>query len=336
MQIDDLRLAAALLRERSLSAAARSLGVTPPALSMRLRKLEGTLGLVLANRTARKLQLTSEGERFGREAYELLQRLDGLKESLQRDDQRLTGTLKVAAPFGYGRTHVAPLLSRFSRLHPGLQLQLDLRETPWPDRYDSDVVIHVGSVRDSSWVAHPLAANERWMCASPAYLHAHGRPRSPADLARHACICIRENDEDVTLWHMRPTEGGRKGETLRITPAFVSNDGSVARQWAEDGMGLVLRSEWDAAAAVAAGRLERVMPDWSFGAAHVVALVPTRKGRSPRTQAFVTFLKAAALENAGDGDGRGAAPRHNGGHENHDPCPSPQKAGCRHPGPGPG
>jgi len=295
MQIDDLRLAAALLRERSLSAAARSLGVTPPALSMRLRKLETMLGLVLANRTARKLQLTSEGERFGREAYELLQKLDGLRESLQRDDQRLTGTLRVSAPFGYGRTHVAPLLARFSRLHPSLRLQLDLRETPWPDRHDADVVVHVGTVRDSSWVAHPLAANERWLCASPAYLREHGTPRSPAELAYHSCICIRENDEDVTLWHMRPVEGSRKGETLRVHPAFVTNDGGVARQWAEDGMGLVLRSEWDAAAAVAAGRLARVMPDWTFGAAPVMLLVPTRKGRSPRTQAFVSFVREAAL-----------------------------------------
>ncbi|CAN7690714.1 LysR family transcriptional regulator [Acidovorax sp. LjRoot66] len=293
MQIDDLRLAAALLRERSLSAAARSLGVTPPALSMRLRKLEATLGMTLANRSARKLHLTSEGERFGREAYDLLQKLDSLRESLQRDDHRLTGTVKIAAPFGYGRIHVAPLLSRFSRLHPGLLLQLDLRETPWPDRHDSDAVVHVGVIKDSSWVAHPLADNERWLCASPAYLREHGTPRSPTDLAYHSCICIRENDEDVTLWHLRPLDGKRKGESLRIHPAFITNDGSVARQWAEDGMGLVLRSQWDATAAVATGRLERVMADWSFGAAPVVVLVPTRKGRSPRIHALLAFLREA-------------------------------------------
>ncbi|MGK6305893.1 LysR family transcriptional regulator [Variovorax sp. DT-64] len=295
MQIEDLRLAAALLRESSLSAAARSLGVTPPALSMRLRKLEASLGLVLANRTSRKLHLTSEGERFGREAYELLLKFDGLRESLQRDDQRLTGTLRVAASFGYGRTHVAPLLSRFSRLHPALRLQLDLRETPWPDKHDSDAVVHVGSVRDSSWVGHTLASNERWLCASPGYLREHGTPHNPADLAYHACICIRENDEDVTLWHMRPAgSSARKSETLRINPAFVTNDGSVARQWAEDGLGIVLRSQWDAAEALAAGRLERVMADWGFGAAPVVVLVPTRKGRSARVQALVSFLVEAA------------------------------------------
>jgi DNA-binding transcriptional LysR family regulator len=295
MQIEDLRLAAALLRESSLSAAARSLGVTPPALSMRLRKLEASLGLVLANRTSRKLHLTSEGERFGREAYELLLKFDGLRESLQRDDQRLTGTLRVAASFGYGRTHVAPLLSRFSRLHPALRLQLDLRETPWPDKHDSDAVIHVGAVRDSSWVGHTLATNERWLCASPGYLREHGTPRNPADLAYHACICIRENDEDVTLWHMRPGGGtARKSETRRINPAFVTNDGSVARQWAEDGLGLVLRSQWDVAEALATGRLEQVMADWEFGAAPVVVLVPTRKGRSARAQALVSFLVEAA------------------------------------------
>ncbi|WP_162582356.1 LysR family transcriptional regulator [Variovorax sp. PBS-H4] len=295
MQIEDLRLAAALLRENSLSAAARSLGVTPPALSMRLRKLEASLGLVLANRTSRKLHLTSEGERFGREAYELLLKFDGLRESLQRDDRRLTGTLRVAASFGYGRTHVAPLLSRFSRLHPALRLQLDLRETPWPDKHDSDAVVHVGSVRDSSWVGQTLASNERWLCASPGYLREHGMPRNPADLAYHACICIRENDEDVTLWHMRPAgSNARKSETLRINPAFVTNDGSVARQWAEDGLGIVLRSQWDAADALAAGRLERVMTDWEFGAAPVVVLVPTRKGRSARVQALVNFLVEAA------------------------------------------
>lgn len=294
IQIDDLRLAAALLREDSLSAAARSLGVTPPALSMRLRKLETTLGLALAHRTARKLHLTSEGERFGREAYDLLLKFDSLRESLQRDDRRLTGTLRVAAPFGYGRTHIAPMLSQFSLLHPALRLQLDLRETPWPDKHDSDAVVHVGTVRDSSWVGHTLAANERWLCASPEYLREHGTPRTPADLAYHACICIRENDEDVTLWHMRPAGSTtRKSETLRINPAFVTNDGGVARQWAEDGRGIVLRSEWDAAEAVAAGRLERVMADWTFGSAPIVVLVPTRKGRSARVQALVAFLVEA-------------------------------------------
>ncbi|MDQ0012296.1 DNA-binding transcriptional LysR family regulator [Variovorax boronicumulans] len=300
IQIEDMQLAAALLREPSLSAAARSLDVTPPALSMRLRKLEATLGLSLATRTARRLSLTAEGERFAREAAALLGQIEGLRESMQRDDRRLTGTLRVAAPFGYGRQYVAPMLARFARLHPGLRIQFDLRETPWPDRHDADAIIHIGTVRDSSWVARTLSANERWLCASPEYLRARGTPRVPRDvMVGHDCIVIRENDEDVTLWHVRraakPKAQRRAGarETLRIAPAFVTNDGSVARHWAEQGMGLVLRSEWDAADAIARGSLVRVLKDWEFDSAPVVLLVPTRKGRTARVQALIEFLEAS-------------------------------------------
>ncbi|MFS2168300.1 LysR substrate-binding domain-containing protein, partial [Variovorax sp. Varisp62] len=118
------------------------------------------------------------------------------------------------------------------------------------------------------------------------------------DVLVHDCICIRENDEDVTLWHMRPAKGaaGSSGkrlaarETLRISPAYVTNDGGVARQWAEQGMGLVLRSEWDAADAVARGTLVRVLADWQFDSAPVTLLVPSRKGRTARVQAVVGFL----------------------------------------------
>lgn len=307
IQIEDLRLAEALAQAPSLSAAARALNVTPPALSARLRKLEATLGLALATRTARQLSLTPEGERFAREAAALLAQLQALPESFRREDSRLTGTLRIAAPFGYGRHHIAPLLARFAQRHPDLHLQLDLRETPWPDRHDSDAVIHIGTVRDSSWIARALAPNARWLCASPAYLRRHGTPGEPRDLLGHACICIRENDEDVTLWRFRrPGAGANRRApahaTVRVVPAYTSNDGSVARQWAEQGLGLVLRSEWDAADAVARGALVRVLPDWECDSAPLTLLVPSRRGRTARVQALMTFLEDALR------DARGSAP----------------------------
>lgn len=300
IQIEDLRLVEALAQAPSLSAAARALNVTPPALSMRLRKLEATLGLALATRTARRLSLTPEGERFAQEGAALLAQLEALPESFRREDSRLTGTLRVAAPFGYGRHHVAPVLARFAQRHPGLRLQLDLREAPWPDKHDSDAVVHIGAVRDSSWIARTLAPNARWLCTSPAYLRAHGAPDEPRDLLEHACICIRENDEDVTLWRFRRAAAGAAAarrpsarETLRVVPAFTTNDGSVARQWAEQGLGLVLRSEWDTAEAVERGALVRVLAGWEFESAPVTLLVPTRRGRTARVQALMQFFEEA-------------------------------------------
>ncbi|MEO8488734.1 LysR family transcriptional regulator [Pseudomonas sp.] len=288
ISIEDLRLAVTLARSESLSAAARALNVSPPALSMRLRKLEGQLGLTLANRDARRLSLTAEGERFSRESAVLLDQLEALGESFTQKDERLVGTLRLAAPFGYGRQRIAPLLARFAKLHPQVCLQLDLRETPWPDRHDSDAVIHIGHLNDSLWTARQLTPNERWLCASPAYLQEHGEPSTPEELASHRCICIRENDEDVTLWHLRKGQGRK---TLRIEPALLSNDGSVARRWAEQGLGLVLRSQWDVSDAIANGSLVRVLAPWSFDSAPINLLVPSRKLRSPRVQALVAFLE---------------------------------------------
>ncbi|KDD55324.1 LysR substrate-binding domain protein [Bordetella bronchiseptica OSU553] len=291
LRIEDLQLAAALAQAPSLSAAARALNVTPPALSMRLRKLEAGLGLALAVRSARRLSLTPEGERLAREAAALLAQLQALPESLRRDDSRLTGTLRVAAPFGYGRRHIAPVLARLAQRHPELRVQLDLRETPWPDHQDADAVVHIGAVRDSSWVTRRLADNERWLCASPQYLQDHGMPREPRDLLHHRCICIRENDEDASLWRFRRADAGAAGrksaETVRIAPAYVSNDGNVARAWAEQGLGLVVRSQWDAEGAVARGALVRVMPQWQLDSAPVMLLVPGRKGRSARVKALL-------------------------------------------------
>ncbi len=288
ISIEDLRLAVALSRAESLSAAARALNVSPPALSMRLRKLETLLGLTLANRDARRLSLTADGERFSRESALLLEQLEALPESFRQKDERLVGTLRLAAPFGFGRQRLAPLLARFIRLHPQLCLHLDLRETPWPDRHDSDAVIHIGHLNDSLWTARPLSPNERWLCASPAYLQEHGEPTAPDQLSAHRCICIRENDEDVTLWHLRK---GPARKTLRVEPALLTNDGSVARRWAEQGLGLVLRSQWDVSDAIASGNLVRVLADWNFDSAPVNLLVPSRKLRSPRVQALVAFLE---------------------------------------------
>ena len=296
VKIEDLQLAVALGKSPSLSAAARDLNVTTSALSMRLRKLEQRLGRALAVRSARQLSLTPEGQRFADEAKTLLAQLEALPESFRHDAGRLTGTLRVAAPFGYGRHRIAPALGIFTQRHPDLRIQLDLRESPWTNRHDADVVVHIGAVRDSSWVARTIAKNERWLCASPAYIERDGAPEVPRDLLRHRCICIRENEEDMTLWSYRrlAASGVERAprESIRVEPRLLTNDGSVARHWAEQGLGIVLRSEWDLVDAVARGSLRRLLPDWHFENAPVMLLVPTRKGRSARVEALCSFLES--------------------------------------------
>lgn len=284
----DLRFVEALAHAGSLSGAARALNVTPPALSMRLKKLEQSLGVGLVVRSSRRMRFTGEGEHLVREAQALLGRIEALPEALGGGGRGLAGSLRVVAPFGFGRLHIAPMIARFASRHPAVQVTLDLSERPWTDSGDADVVIHIGAVRDSTWVAHVLARNARWVCASPSYLRRRGVPSDPRDLLQHDCLCVRENNEDVTLWHHR--RNGKAG-AIRVTPTLTSNDGEVVRNWAVAGLGIVLRSQWDAAPFVKRGELRRVLASWDFDSADVLALVPARRGISARVSQFVDFLK---------------------------------------------
>ena len=289
--LEDLRFVAALSQTGSLSAAARSLDVTPPALSMRLKKLEAGLGTKLVVRSSRQLRFTSEGEQLVHEAQSVLARIDTLSENLRREG--FSGNLRVVAPFGFGRVHVAPVMAAFAKDHPQVRASLDLSETPWNNAVEADVVVHIGAVRDSSWVAHLLARNSRWACAAPQHLREHGTPTRPEELAQHACLCVRENEEDVTLWRYRSRRStSGRAETVRITPALTSNNGEVVREWAARGLGIVLRSEWDVAPQIKTGALKRILTGFEFESADVLALVPARRGISARVTRFVEYLKA--------------------------------------------
>lgn len=295
LHIEDLQLISTLANSPSLSAAARALNVTPPALSTRLKRLEAQLKVNLAVRSARHLSLTREGEQLAVRAAELLAQIEALPESFARMGQDVSGSLRITAPFGFGREHIAPAVARFAKAHPRVRPVLELLETPWPDKRDADVVVHIGAIRDSSWVAHLLARNVRWVCASPAYLKAQGVPAHPRELVSHATICIRENDENVSLWHYRK---GSTRSAIRVSPTMVSNDGEVARTWAQAGLGVVLRSQWDVEHLVAQGKLVRLLADWQFDSADIVALVPSRRGNTLRVKACVEHLRAAFAEPA--------------------------------------
>jgi DNA-binding transcriptional LysR family regulator len=292
--LDDLRFVDALSRTGSLSAAARALNVTPPALSMRLKRLESQLGVRLVVRNSRSMRFTNEGENLVSEAQVLIKRIEALPRTMNIAHNDLIGPLKIVAPFGFGRAYVAPIVAQFSELHPAVLPELHLSDNPWKANEGADVVIHIGEMKDSSWVAHLLARNERWVCASPKYLNARGTPTHPRELLTHACLTVQENAEDVTLWHFRKKAGGqprKRSESVRISPLLKCNDGEVVRNWAVNGLGCVLRSQWDATPLIRQGRLQRILQGWEFQSADVMALVPEKREISARVDRFVKFLK---------------------------------------------
>ena len=297
--LDDLRLMRALHDTGSLAASARLLDLTPPALTVRLKKLEDRLGVHLAVRGARGVSLTDEGRRLYEEAAELLDRVESLPERISREAGAMTGHLRVVAPLGFGREYVAPIIRDLRMQHPSLTLTLDLSDSPLRDAAGHDLVIHIGAIRDSSWIGHLLAPNKRILCASPKFVRAlKHRPADPADLQQLDCLCLRENDDDITRWRFVPaTAAGRAAAqrpvTVRVGGPLSSNDGEVIRRWALDGLGIMARSEWDVAPLLDSGQLVQLLPAWELEPSPILALVPSRKGTSARLRGFIEAAKAA-------------------------------------------
>lgn len=288
----DLHFFVTVAASPSLAAAARVLDVSASAVSQRLQLLEDRVGLRLVERGVKGLRLTSQGEALALRAAEISADIRSLDDDIKEWRGLVSGPLKIVAPFGFGRTHVAPVMARLQAEFPRIILNLSLREDPYAAvRTDNwDVIVHVGRLPDSSLTHRKLAPNRRLLCASPAYRDAMGLPSRPDELDKHLCGVIREDQADVTRWVFR--KSGHDAQTLRIHPVFASNDGEVIRAWALGGLGIVERSEWDVAADLRAGRLIHVLPDWHLQDADVVAILSPRTQRTARTERFIEMLYA--------------------------------------------
>ncbi|HET9975924.1 MAG TPA: LysR substrate-binding domain-containing protein [Burkholderiaceae bacterium] len=295
LQPADLGFFSTLAAAGSLSAAARELGLSTPAVSKRLAALESRLAVALANRTTRRMSLTPEGELLLGQARRILGDIDDLERSLGASRGEPQGLLRVNATLGFGRAQIAPIVSRFVRRHPKVEVQLQLSVNPPPLTEDSfDVCIRFGLPPEARVIARLVAPNRRLLVAAPAYLERAGEPKVPADLVRHNCIGIRQGDEAYGLWRLRLARGrGVRDEAIKTRGNLTTNDGDVAVQWALDGHGIVMRAEWDIARHLKSGRLVPVLAQWHTPEADIHAVYAQRHQHSVRVRSFVEFLADA-------------------------------------------
>ncbi|MCE8017617.1 LysR family transcriptional regulator [Halomonas sp. MCCC 1A17488] len=291
-QLDDLVFFQQLARAGSLTATARDLGLSLSAVSKRLKQLEARLGVELASRTTRRLSLTAEGERYLERGAAILEELAELEEALGEQQAALSGPLRVNATFGFGRRHVAPLLSAFCARHPSIEATLELSNYPLSlGEQGFDVGIRVGEPPDSRLVARRILANRRVLCASPAYVARMPPLASPADLTAHSCLVLRENESDYAVWRFRHRGGSGEEQAVKVAGPLASNDGEVIVRLALDGHGIALRSWWDVHRHLAEGRLVALLPEWRGVRADFHAVYQQRRHVPARIRAFVAFLE---------------------------------------------
>ena len=287
-RVSDLEFFTRLVKQGSLAALARELGVTPPAMTARLAQLEKRLGVRLLNRTTRRLSVTPEGEIYLATGARLLEELEALEQAVSSSRGTPKGLLRVNATFGFGRRHIAPAIVEFARRYPEVEVQLELtdRSVNLADKA-FDIGIWFGTVPDSRMVARKIVSNRRLLCASPDYLARAGVPQTPRDLQSHQCIVLRESDAAYGTWYL---SRGNKHDTVKVRGPLSTNDGETGVLWALAGYGILMRSEWDIRAHVHAGRLVPLLDDWTLPVADIFAVYPERTNLSAKVTAFIDFL----------------------------------------------
>lgn len=300
IQPADLGFFSVLAASDSLSAAAREMGVTTPAVSKHLSQMESRLGVTLLNRTTRRMSLTPEGELCLEHARRILGEIEEMEQLLGISKATPRGLLRVNATLGFGRSYVAPMISRFVRKYPEVEVQLQLSVNPPPLGDDSfDVCIRFGAPPDARVIARYIAANRRLLCAAPAYLARRGTPKVPQDLARHDCIGIRQGEEAYGLWRLSSGRGkNSRTESVKTRGTLTTNDGEIAVNWALEGHGIVMRAAWDIERYLRSGRLVQVLPQFSTPDADIYAVYPQRHQLAARVRAFVDFVTLAMPQRA--------------------------------------
>ena len=296
----DLAFFSTIASSPSLGAAARELGVTTAAVSKRLAQMESRLGLPLVVRTTRRMGLTPDGELYLDRARRILGEIDDMEELLGVSLGNPKGLLRINATLGFGRSHVAPIISRFVRKYPDVQVQLQLSVNPPPVSDDSwDICIRFGQPPDARVIARHLAGNRRLLCAAPSYVRKHGAPKVPQDLLRHNCIGIRQGDEAYGVWRLSTGRGRNAAvEAVKVKGNLTTNDGEIAVSWALDGHGILMRAEWDIHRYLQSGRLVQVLPQYHTPDADIHAVYPERHQRTARVRAFIDFITTSFAQRA--------------------------------------
>jgi len=278
----------------SLTAAAHAEGVAPAVIGRRIDALEARLGVRLLLRTTRRITLTHEGSAFLEDCQRIVADLRNAETSVSAGGLRASGSLRITAPAGFGRRHVAPLVPRFLARHPDLRVSLNLGDRVVDIVNEGyDCAVRVGDLPDSSLVGLRMADNRRLCVATPDYLKRAGVPRHPSELVRHECLTLSSDASQTRGWafaldgavtHLRP--GGR----------LDCSDGQVLHDWCIAGLGIAWRSTWEVEDELASGRLVSVLDDYAAPPNGIFAVFAHARHLPLRARLWIDYLRRTYAE----------------------------------------
>ncbi|NML47641.1 LysR family transcriptional regulator [Ramlibacter sp. G-1-2-2] len=301
--LDSLRIFVTTQRKGSLSAAARSLSLSPATISRRISALEEELGVQLVDRTSRNLKVTEAGQAFLERAEAVLEAMAEAEQAARSSRQRPEGRLRVHSRTHLGLRVLAPLLPKFQQQYPDIQVEIELSEHPVNlVEHDFDVDIRTGESTDSGFVIKRLLSSDEVLVASPAFMKAHPRIKHPNDLPQVRCLTYRR-EREATTWKYIDEQGER--QELAIQGVMSANNGELLRLAAIGGMGIALLSEPTVRGDLRDGTLVRLLPQYRFAVRQfsngIFAVFRQNRQLPLKVRAFVDFVAEALRENGEGG-----------------------------------
>lgn len=282
----------------SLTAAARAEDVAPAIMGRRLDALEQRLGVKLLVRSTRRISLTHEGSAFLEDCQRILADLANAEASVSAGGVKASGHLRLTAPAGFGRRHVAPLVPRFRELHPEVTISLNLGDRVIDLAGEGfDCAVRVGDMPDSSLVSVRLADNRRLCVATPQYLKQHGTPLHPKDLVRFDCLTLSSDASQTRGWAFSlpadPNGSDEASNLVYFKPhgPLDCSDGQVLHDWCLAGYGIAWRSTWEVEGEITQGHLVTLLQDYVSPPNGIYAVFPQRKHLPLRVRLWIDFLK---------------------------------------------
>jgi len=296
--LDSLRIFVATQRKGSLSAAARSLSLSPATISRRISALEEELGVQLVDRTSRNLKMTEAGQAFLERAEVVLEAMAEAEQAARNSRQRPEGRLRVHSRTHIGLRVLAPLLPRFAQRYPDIRVEMELSEHPVNlVEHDFDVDIRTGESSDSGFVIKRLLSSDEVLVASPAFLKVYSRIRHPTDLPQVRCLTYRREREAIS-WKYIDEQGEQR--ELPVQGVLTANNGEMLRLAAIGGMGIALLSEPTVRSDLQEGTLVRLLPDYRFAVRGfsngIFAVFRQSRALPLKVRAFVDFMAEALRE----------------------------------------
>ncbi|SOF01709.1 transcriptional regulator, LysR family [Burkholderia sp. OK233] len=289
--LQNMRVFVRVVEAGSFTAAAQSLNSTTGAMSRAVSELEAHLRTRLLNRSTRRLALTTAGERYLKRSQQILSDVDTAEEEASCAHERPAGALRMHSFASIGQHYVLPAISLYRALYPEVTVELTLSQR-MPDLFEgsADVaVIGASTLPNSDLVSLPLGTTFSILCASPAYVRAHGAPQQPSDLAHHECLILHTPAFPAYEWVL---DGPNGSEMMEVNGPVQVNIAESLIVAIREGMGIGMVPLYAAIAGLRDGTLVRVLPEYTLQKMNVYALYPSRKFVDAKTRTWVEFLRA--------------------------------------------